>query len=200
MPALKNARREKFAQLIERGWTLEKAHAMAGFAVDRGNAWRLQHQNDIAHRIEELAEQRLAREATAQLRAQQKLDISSERTLAEMSKIAFANMLDYLTLDEDGNPKLDLASITRDQGAAISEVILDEYMDGRGKNAKRVKRVRVKLSNKIEALNAIARHLGLFADTSLLNLSVNNYFSEKPLSMSEWEAEIAGQLPGPDRN
>jgi hypothetical protein len=114
-----------------------------------------------------------------------------------MSKIAFANMLDYIALDGDGNPKLDLESITRDQGAAISEVILDEYMDGRGKNAKRVKRVRVKLASKIEALNAIARDLGLFTDASALNLSVNNYFSEQPLSMSEWKAEIAGQLPGP---
>jgi phage terminase small subunit len=196
MAALKDARREKFAQLIERGWTLEKAHRMAGYPGDPGNAWRLQRQDEIQQRISELAEQRAASERLALERAQRKLDISTERTLAEMGKVAFANALDYVTLDSQGEPRFDLATITRNQGAAISEIIIESYMDGRGRKARQVKRIRVKLSNKIEALNAIARHLGMFIDPSMVNLSVNNYFSETPLSMSEWEAEIA-QLPGP---
>jgi hypothetical protein len=39
----------------------------------------------------------------------------------------------------------------------------------------------------------IGRHLGLFLDPSLVNVNVGNFFSEKPMSMEEWKAEIEAQ-------
>jgi hypothetical protein len=200
MPALKDARREKFAQLIERGWTLEKAHRMAGYPGDPGNAWRLQRQDDIQLRIGELAARRADSERIALARAQRKLDLSTERALKEYANIAFANMLDYVELDNDGVPHFDIAAITRDQGAAIEQLTIDEYADGRGPNARQVKRVRVKLASKTDALGALGRHLGLFVDPSVLNVNVQNYFSEAPPSMAEWkrEIELTAQAPSND--
>lgn len=33
-------------------------------------------------------------------------------------------------------------------------------------------------------------HLGLFAEPSLLNVNVANFFTEQPPTMDEWKAEI----------
>jgi hypothetical protein len=46
--------------------------------------------------------------------------------------------------------------------AALSEVTVDTYADGRGAGAREVRRVRFKLHPKLAALEALAKHLGLF--------------------------------------
>ena len=54
--------------------------------------------------------------------------------------------------------------MTRDKAAAIREFVVDEYMDGRGEDARPVKRTRFKLADKKAALESIGRHLGMFTD------------------------------------
>jgi hypothetical protein len=54
MPALKNPRHEQFAREIAKGKTLEEAHGLAGYRVDRRNAQHLRHRDDISRRVSEL--------------------------------------------------------------------------------------------------------------------------------------------------
>jgi len=63
-----------------------------------------------------------------------------------------------------GDPYLDFSALTRDQAAALQEVTVEDYVDGRGENAREVKRVRFKLADKRAALVDLGRHLGMFKD------------------------------------
>ena len=82
----------------------------------------------------------------------------------EFALIGFANMMDYTSPDEDGHRVLDLDHVTRDQMAAVQEMTVDYYTEGKGKNALRVKRVKVKLHPKVAALEKLARMFGWIVD------------------------------------
>jgi hypothetical protein len=70
----------------------------------------------------------------------------------ELSAIAFANLADFIALDADGMPQADLAKLRREQSAALVEVSATAHG------------VRVKLADKLAALNALGRMLGLFRE------------------------------------
>ena len=71
-------------------------------------------------------------------------------------------MADYMKVGPGGDPYLDFSALTRDQTAALHEVTVEDYVDGRGDDARDVKRVRFKLYDKRAALVDLGRHLGLF--------------------------------------
>lgn len=57
MPALRNQRREQFAQERAKGATVKRAYQVAGYSVDRGNAARLAKTPEVAARVTELLEE-----------------------------------------------------------------------------------------------------------------------------------------------
>ncbi len=60
--------------------------------------------------------------AKLQKPALEKLEIEAEKTLRHQASIAYSNILDYLIIDEDGQPHLNMSKCTRDQAAAISKI------------------------------------------------------------------------------
>ena len=46
--------------------------------------------------------------------------------------------------------------------SALSEVTVDDYIDGRGEGAREVKRIKIKLCDKKGALVDLGKHLGMF--------------------------------------
>ena len=48
-----------------------------------------------------------------------KLELKGEQVVEELRNIAFSNMLDYMTPDEDGELRLDFSKVTHEQAAAI---------------------------------------------------------------------------------
>lgn len=54
MPALKNAKHERFAQARAAGATIDQAYADAGFSPHRGNAHRLSAKESVRERVREL--------------------------------------------------------------------------------------------------------------------------------------------------
>lgn len=97
-------------------------------------------------------------------RLAEKLEVTQERVIAELAKIGFANMADYMTVDSRGDPALDFSALTRDQAAALTEVTVDDYVEGRGENARDVRRVKFKLADKRAALVDLGKHLGMFTE------------------------------------
>ena len=82
------------------------------------------------------------------------MEIQSETVLRELARIAFSRMTNLVQWDADGNfqiiPSLDLSD---DDTAAIKEVVVG----ARGQS-------RIKLHDKVAALEKLAKHLGLFTE------------------------------------
>lgn len=163
MPVLQKAKDERFAQESAQGKSNDEAYVLAGFKSNRAAAWRKRQQGDIKQRIEELLDRRHSIDEQATERAIQKLAISKETVLGELAKIGFANMQDYMTVGPDGSPTLNFKDLTRDQAAALVEVTVEEFRDGRT-DSREVRRVKFKLADKRSALVDLGKHLGLFIE------------------------------------
>ncbi len=91
-----------------------------------------------------------------------------EAVLGELMRLGFANMLDYIVIGTDGNARVDLTRLTRDQAAAIVEVTTTtRTTKGRGEDgegATTTTDVRFKLADKRQALVELGKHLGLFSE------------------------------------
>jgi phage terminase small subunit len=112
--------------------------------------------------------------AGARAKLAERLEVTSARIVTELAKLGFANMADYMRANPGGDPYLDFSRLTRDQAAALAEVTVDDFVDGRGANARQVKRVRFKLHDKQAALVNLGRHLGIFADRHVIEGSIEH--------------------------
>ena len=93
-----------------------------------------------------------------------KTELKAERVIEELQRIAFANPQDYMRVNADGQPDVDLSRLTRDQAAAISEFTVDTT-GGSGDGERRlVLRTKIKLADKLKAAELLCRHLGAFND------------------------------------
>lgn len=95
--------------------------------------------------------------------ASERIGVTAEAVVAELAKIGFANMADYMRAGGDGDPYLDFSKLTRDQAAALSEVTVEDFKKGRGEAARDVRRIKFKLHDKRAALVDLGKHLGIFA-------------------------------------
>lgn len=105
-----------------------------------------------------------AKLSTAQAKRAERVEISADMVLRELALIGFANMGDYMRATTGGDPYLDFADLSREQTAVLSEVTIEDFTDGRGDDAREVKRVKFKLCDKRAALVDIGKHLGMFVD------------------------------------
>lgn len=80
----------------------------------------------------------------------------------ELASIAFANIADYVRIGDDGVPRLDLTNLTRRQAAALADVKVTVRTVERDGRRVLVRRVRIRLRNKLAALNRLAKLKGLF--------------------------------------
>jgi phage terminase small subunit len=98
----------------------------------------------------------------AKAKRSKRAELTADWVIDELRKIAGANMGDFMKASPSGDPYLDFSALPRDQTAALHEVTVEDYVDGRGDNARDVKRVKFKLYDKRAALVDLGRHLGLF--------------------------------------
>ena len=89
---------------------------------------------------------------------------SPSEVLQELEKIGFSNMMDYMRLDEGGRAYIDFSALTREQAAAIQEITVDEYADGKGEAAREVRKTKFKLADKRGALELLGKHHKLFTE------------------------------------
>jgi phage terminase small subunit len=163
VPVLPNPRHERFCQELAKGKTADEAYVLAGYTSNRANAGKLRRKEHIRTRTEEILDKREAIDVAATAKAIEKLAITKESVLGELAKIGFANMADYMTVGPDGAPTLNFKDLTREQAAALIEITVEEFRDGRT-DAREVRRVKFKLADKKGALVDLGKHLGLFIE------------------------------------
>lgn len=102
----------------------------------------------------------------ARLRSKVEKDtiMTAQETLEELSKLGRANLLDYFRIGSNGEPMIDLSSITPAQAAALVEIQVEDYLEGRGEDAREVRRVRIKMADKKAALDSLGKYHKLFTD------------------------------------
>ena len=149
------SRHEIFAREYVKDLNGTRAAIAAGYAktTARATASRLLTKSNIQGLVASLTKKHT-----------DKLDLDAEKVLSELSRVGFSNMLDYIRTTEESSAYVDLSNLTREQSAAIQEVTVDEYVEGKGKHARKVKRTKLKLVDKIRSLELLGKHLKLFTE------------------------------------
>lgn len=93
-------------------------------------------------------------------------DLTADKVLAEIAKIAYSNMDDYTKI-VDGQRVIDIVDVPRDLMAAVSEITVEEYKEGRGEDAREVIKTKFKLHDKQAALDKAMKYLGLYSPEKL---------------------------------
>lgn len=123
-----------------------KAAVNAGYANSRLGAYETRNKPHVREFIGILLEEKM-----------RVYEITLDNIFRELAKIAFSNSFDYISFTPDGQPYVDLTKVTPEQAAALSEITVDDYVDGRGDEARDVKKVRIKLHDKRSALVDLAK-------------------------------------------
>ena len=91
-------------------------------------------------------------------------EIEADRVIKELALIGFANMLDYISI-EDGVARIDLSRLSPDQAAAIHEIKTEHMESGQ--------RTKIKLADKLRALTKLGEHLGIFSQMQKHDGAIN---------------------------
>lgn len=171
MPVLSNAKHELYCQNRLEGQTIHEAYKNAGYKPNRGNAARLNANESIKARIREL-----------QRKAADLVEKSLADCLAELENVAFSNITDFLSIDEDGQLDLDYSKVEGTKVAALKEFAIEDKKAGRGKTSRVIRRVRLRLHDKIKALVELTE-LKIAAE------QVQTASGDEPLGQDTSEAE-----------
>ena len=122
---------------------------------------------------------RLAELAKAKMES---LDVSTERILLELARIAFRDVRKLFDLE--GNLK-SIKDLDDDSAAAISSIDHDELFQyfGEGQRKKIGTTTKVKMSDKVKALELLGKYRTLFTE------KVEHVFPEKPMDCSRLSDE-----------
>lgn len=94
--------------------------------------------------------------------------ITTEMVIAELGKIAFASLRNFIELDGNGHPHINLQNASNDDLDALQDVQIETVLERRGSNPNgqteynRVRKTKVKLLNKLEALEKLAQYTGVY--------------------------------------
>lgn len=95
----------------------------------------------------------------------EKYDVTTERIVRELAKLAFTGMSKFARKTDDGQLYFDFSTATDDELDAIVELTVDEYQEGKASDdtQRNVKKVKFKLDRK-GALELLGRHHKMFTD------------------------------------
>lgn len=160
MPVLSNPKHERFAQERAKGKPVDEAYVAAGYASNRGNAGRLNTNEAVLKRIEEIG-----------AKAADNVGATVERILQELTAIAYADITEavdwgdaIVVTPEDGGDSvlvqgvaiIPAKDLSKRVSAAISEV--SQTKDG----------IKIKFHSKTAALEMLGRHRKMFTDKTEL--------------------------------
>jgi phage terminase small subunit len=89
-------------------------------------------------------------------------EVTADLVVLELAKLAFSNIADFLQVHCDGSVSVDLSRATRDETAAIRDIIIRRGAERSADEERRVNLSGIALFDKLKALNTLARHLGMF--------------------------------------
>lgn len=154
-PTSADRRQQRFIEEYLIDLNAAAAARRAGFTATsaRRQGWEMLSNPVIAEKVQIELDKRAKR-----------TQITADRVLKELFDRATSNMRHYVIVQEDGSVYLDFSDLTPSQWAAVQEIQVEEYMDGKGEDAREIKKVKFKLHNQTKNLELLGKHLGLFSD------------------------------------
>lgn len=182
MGPLRNVKWEEFAQRVASGVSQREAFRLAGYAGDGGTANRLMQISQVRGRIAELHENRAMIEVESVEDAMRRSTVTKYGIIMELKAMGFGNISNFFRKTNDGQldlidglPVLDFNHVTDpEMYKAIKEIIVEEYTDGFGEDAREVKRTRVVLHDKKGPLMELARMHGMVKPANIQFNQQNN--------------------------
>lgn len=155
MARLKNLKHDDFARQYVVDFNGTQAAIRAGYSTKAAGqiAFDLLKNPKIQARIDELVQRRNDR-----------LDITGDRVLQELGRIAFASLGDFLEVGKDGSFVVSLAGATPEAITALTEAASETrtVQTKKGAPPEVIRTNRVKTASKIQALAKLGEHLGLW--------------------------------------
>lgn len=143
MPILKSAKYELFCRQYVRHGNATLAATEVGYSAKTAKQYghELLQKPDLQARISEIRQE-----------TEENLGFDRDMCNAHLAAMAFSNVDDFMSFTSDGDVWLDIGKSSRIQRASISKVRVDDYLDGRGEDARDVKRVEIQMHGKLPAL------------------------------------------------
>lgn len=98
--------------------------------------------------------------------AESEVAIDATRIVTRLAIIAFASIGDFIAIGPDGRLGADRVVVDPDRWAALEVFDVDDRPLQAKAGGGRIRRLHIRLTNKLAALDALSRHLGLFAACS----------------------------------
>jgi phage terminase small subunit len=98
-----------------------------------------------------------------QAELREKFNVSRERLVGACADVAFASVKDFMTINPDGSPVFNFSNMTDANWAALGEVTVEEFKDGRS-DQREVRRIKVKKDSKLAAIELMAKLLGFMKE------------------------------------
>jgi phage terminase small subunit len=148
MPALPNNGQERFCLEIMKGRTLADAYRLAGYKGSTQNASKMRVYPQIIQRLSELAEKRQSIDYASTQLAIQRLALTKEAMAREYVPLITSNMRNYV-VDAGTQVAFDFSMVTPEQWKAVKALQVDEFVEGKGENAREIRRVKLWLHDKV---------------------------------------------------
>jgi phage terminase small subunit len=185
---LANLRHERFAQALAHGKPATEAYVLAGYEANDGNASRMKGNERISARVQEIVG-----------RAAERAEVSLERVLRELAAIAFSDISKAVTWgvqvreEEDEHGQRVKVIRVKVITSAVSLVPSDRLDESTAAAIAAVSQsstgaLRIRMHNKLRALVALGKHLGMF-DERPQNTNVIYAISDEPMSAEEWKKQ-----------
>lgn len=111
-------------------------------------------------------------------------DITADRVLNELAKIAFSDLNKFVEVDDSG--KIKVKPSNQVDGTVLSEISESVTQNGRTK--------KVKLHDKMKALELIGRHLAMFTDKQEIKINKTEEDNEQAVNqLKELRKKMTGE-------
>lgn len=117
-------------------------------------------------------------------RREKRVEVSQDRVVTELARVAFGDLRGAVTWGPDGVTLVSSKDLTEDEAAAISEVAETVTKDGGS--------TRIKRHDKIKALELLGKHLGMFSDRSNDGGPGSGFDPTRPLRVEFVTTETSG--------
>lgn len=127
-------------------------------AIDAG--YKPSSAHNQGHRLMQRGEVQAAIAEQEQL-AQQRAEKTLDDIVREQARIAFSGMSRFLRVNADGDPVIDLSACSPEDLDLLGEVSVEDVVEGRGEDARTIRKIKIKPLDRQKALDVLGRHLGM---------------------------------------